>query len=621
MTMLVSPSVRRRPDMKALFFEAAKAAGLENDELGQRLIETAARQGRSVIDDLIDSKQVNEEDFLRHVAATLALPYETDLKPRHSRKLREVCNAQLALRHRVLPLALGTLELPSEQPEDEEPASASALPEVEAPTDHPEGEADTPPDRLILVTYDPFNLLAKQAATQAIDLPIEWRMASRTRVLQGIQKLYGVGADTFEQILAGREGDTSFMDLKEEVNVLDEDDEEASVVKFVNTILRQALNQRATDIHVEPLESNLRVRYRIDGRLQEVPVPENIKALQSMVIARLKIMSRLDIAERRLPQDGRIGLELEGKSIDVRVATIPTVEGEQVSLRLLNQEKFSIQKLGLEPHVRSTIESLLKMSNGIILITGPTGSGKSTSLYAFLSELNTPYRRIVTVEDPVENKLEGVMQIAVKPEINLTFAAGLRSILRADPNVVMVGEMRDLETAEIAIRAALTGHLVFSTLHTNDAIAGITRLVDMGVEPFLVSASVRAFLAQRLVRRLCKKCRKPVSHDRDYLDSIGFPGAKVAAGSQIYMVNERGCDHCSHTGVLGRLAIYEIAVLTQGVQDLVVKRASESDIRAKAIEEGFIPMRQYGFKKVLDGETTIEEVISVTTMDMKMIED
>jgi general secretion pathway protein E len=618
MTMLASPTVRRRPDMKALFFEAAKASGLENEELGQKLIENAARQGRSVIDDMIDSKQVNEEDFLRHVAATLALPYEHDLKPRHSRKLRDVCNAQVALRHRVLPLSLGAMELPAELKE-EDASPASALPEVEATAD--DGESEGPPDRIILVTYDPFNLLAKQAASQAIDLPIEWRMASRTRVLQGIQKLYGVGADTFEQILAGRDGDTSFMDMKEEVNVLDEDDEEASVVKFVNTILRQALNQRATDIHVEPLESNLRVRYRIDGRLQEVPVPENIKALQSMVIARLKIMSRLDIAERRLPQDGRIGLELEGKSIDVRVATIPTVEGEQVSLRLLNQEKFSIQKLGLEPHVRTTIESLLKMSNGIVLITGPTGSGKSTSLYAFLSELNTPFRRIVTVEDPVENKLEGVMQIAVKPEINLTFAAGLRSILRADPNVVMVGEMRDLETAEIAIRAALTGHLVFSTLHTNDAIAGITRLVDMGVEPFLVSASVRAFLAQRLVRRLCKKCRLPVSHDREYLDSIGFPTAKNGGAGQIFMLNARGCDNCNHTGILGRLAIYEIAVLTQGVQDLVVKRATESDIRAKAIEEGFIPMRQYGFKKVLDGETSIEEVISVTTMDMKMIED
>jgi general secretion pathway protein E len=611
MTMLASPPApRRRPQMKSLFLEAAKAAGIENEELGQKIIDNAARQGRSVIDDMIDSKLVNEEQFLGHVAATLGLPYEDELKPRNSRRIRDVCGPQLALRHRLLPLALG--EMTAAPAEDEAPEPP---PSSEAPSDQAAAA-----DRLVLATYDPFDLLAKQAASQVIHLPIEWRMASRTRVLHGIQKLYGVGADTFEQILAGRDGDNSFMDMKEEVNVLDEGDEEASVVKFVNTIIRQALQQRATDIHVEPLENNLRVRYRIDGRLLEVPVPENIKALQSMVIARLKIMARLDIAERRLPQDGRIGLELEGNSIDVRVATIPTVEGEQVSLRLLNQEKFSLEKLGLKPHIRNTIVSLLKMSNGIVLITGPTGSGKSTSLYAFLSELNTPFRRIVTVEDPVENKLEGVMQIAVKPEINLTFAAGLRSILRADPNVVMVGEMRDLETAEIAIRAALTGHLVFSTLHTNDAIAGITRLVDMGVEPFLVSASVRAFLAQRLVRRLCKKCRKPVEHDREYLNSIGFPAWPDGVPTRIYMNNPKGCDACGHTGVLGRLAIYEIAVLTQKVQDLIVKKATEADIRTQALQEGFLPMRQYGFMKVIDGEVTIEEVISVTTMDLKMVE-
>lgn len=615
MTMLPHSGGNRRPNIKALFLEAALAAGLENEEFGQKLIDNAARQGRSVIDDFLDSKQVTEEAFLEHIAKALGMPYEMELKPRNSRRLREVCSAQLALRHRVLPLNLGPLA--PEPNENDIPENSDAGPDSPAPAPP---DADAPPDRLVVVTYDPFNLLAKQAASQGVELPLEWRLASRTRVLQGIQKLYGVGADTFEEILAGREGDTSFMDMKEEVNVLDEGDDEASVVKFVNTILRQALQSRATDIHVEPLENNLRVRYRIDGRLQEVPVPENIKALQSMVIARLKIMSRLDIAERRLPQDGRISLELEGNPVDVRVATIPTVEGEQVSLRLLNQEKFSIDRLGLMPHVRKTVETLLKMSNGIILITGPTGSGKSTSLYAFLSELNTPYRRIVTVEDPVENKLEGVMQIAVKPEINLTFAAGLRSILRADPNVVMVGEMRDLETAEIAIRAALTGHLVFSTLHTNDAIAGITRLVDMGVEPFLVSASVRAFLAQRLVRRLCKRCRKPVHHDREYLDSIGFPSEANGGGGVIYGINEKGCDHCGHTGVFGRLSIYEIAVLTEHVQDLIVKRVPEADIRAAAIEEGFLPMRQYGFMKVLEGETTIEEVISVTTVALKMTE-
>lgn len=610
-----APAARGRRNMREIFLSAAQAAGLENEELAVKIIENAARQGRSIIDDMLDSKQVNEEEFLAAVAEALGLPFERDVKTRNSRRMRELCGPALAIRHRIVPLGVGNLEdLPDDEqklePEDAgQPAAAPETPEG--------GEAASAPERLVLATYDPFNLLTKQAAAQGIALPLEWRMGSRTKILTAIQKLYGVGADTFEQILAGREGDTSFMDLKEEVTVLDEEDDEASVVKFVNTIVRQALQQRATDIHVEPLENNLRVRYRIDGRLVEVPVPENIKALQSMVIARLKIMARLDIAERRLPQDGRIGLEMEGNSIDVRVATIPTVEGEQVSLRLLNQQKFSIERLGLMPHVRNTITSLLKMSNGIILITGPTGSGKSTSLYAFLSELNAPHRRIVTIEDPVENKLEGVMQIAVKPEINLTFAAGLRSILRADPNVVMVGEMRDLETAEIAIRAALTGHLVFSTLHTNDAIAGITRLVDMGVEPFLVSASVRAFLAQRLVRRLCKRCRIPVTHDAEYLRSIDFP---LNASGTIYMINEKGCDHCGHTGVFGRLAIYEIAVLTQSVQDLIVKRATEQEIRDAAKREGFLPMRQYGFMKVLEGETSIEEVISVTTMDLKMVE-
>jgi type II secretory ATPase GspE/PulE/Tfp pilus assembly ATPase PilB-like protein len=444
-------------------------------------------------------------------------------------------------------------------------------------------------------------------------------MASRTRVLASIQKMYGVGADVFEAILRGRDlTDNAAMDLTEETTVLDEDDDEASVVKFVNQILREALQNRATDIHVEPMENNLRIRYRIDGLLRDIPVPDNIKALQSMVIARLKIMSRLDIAERRLPQDGRIGLELEGQSIDVRVATVPTVYGESVSLRLLGQQKFTLDKLGLIPSTRNTVESLLRLSNGIVLITGPTGSGKSTSLYTFLSVLNTIDSRIITVEDPVENKIEGVMQIAVKPEINLTFASGLRSILRADPDIVMVGEMRDKETAEIAIRSALTGHLVFSTLHTNDSIAGITRLVDMGIEPFLVSASIRGFLAQRLVRRLCTKCRIKHPVDWHMFRELGYTGPEEGA---MYEPKPRGCDHCHHTGFLGRLAIYEICVVTKNIADMITARASEADVRAQALKEGFMPMRDYGLHKILQGDTTLEEVVSVTTTDMAMIQD
>jgi type II secretory ATPase GspE/PulE/Tfp pilus assembly ATPase PilB-like protein len=351
------------------------------------------------------------------------------------------------------------------------------------------------------------------------------------------------------------------------------------------------------------------VRFRIDGVLQNA---ESLPRFASeAIISRIKIMSRLDIAERRLPQDGRINLQLGGNSIDVRVATVPTVEGESVSLRLLNQERFNLARLMMLPHIEDNIRRLLKVSNGIVLITGPTGSGKSTSLYTFLSELNSPHRRIVTIEDPVENKLDGIMQIAVRPEINLTFANGLRSILRADPNVVMIGEIRDLETAEIAIRASLTGHLVFSTLHTNDSLGGISRLTDMGVEPFLLAASVRAFLAQRLVRRLCPACKRPTKLD----------ATKAAqAGLQI-TGNERacepvGCELCRNTGFRGRLAIYEIAMVTKALQELITAKASASALFAQARKDGFRPMREYGWEKVLAGETTLEEVVSATSTEV-----
>jgi type II secretory ATPase GspE/PulE/Tfp pilus assembly ATPase PilB-like protein len=493
--------------------------------------------------------------------------------------LRAVCGPQVALKHRVLPIEI-------------------------------EGEAENA--RLHMITYDPLNLLARQAAAQSIEMPIVWHMASRRRVHESLRKLYGVGADTFEQLLEGRDLDLDNLDMKDEASVIDEvEDEEASVVKFVNQIVREALDQKATDIHVEPLADNLRIRYRIDGGLVEIAVPDQIKSLQASVIARLKIMSKLDIAERRLPQDGRINLQFEGTSIDVRVATVPTVEGESVSLRLLNQEKFNVELLGMEEFVLSKIQNILSLPNGIILITGPTGSGKSTTLYSFLSELNTSDTRIVTIEDPVENKLEGVMQIAVKSEIGLTFASGLRSILRADPNIVMLGEIRDLETAEIAIRASLTGHLVFSTLHTNDALGGISRLVDMGVEPFLVSASVRAFLAQRLVRRLCSQCKTPVEVLTEQRHLLGIPDCITG---QAY--EPVGCDKCRNTGFSGRLAIYEVILIGSEMEELVSKNAASPLLKAQAVKDGYIPMREYGWHKVMKGITTIEEVVSVTATDI-----
>jgi type II secretory ATPase GspE/PulE/Tfp pilus assembly ATPase PilB-like protein len=569
--------------MTQLLLEPARRTGCEDLPALAEVLQGAAQRQRSPIDDVLDAGVVDEEAYLRELASDLGLEWLGDIPAlENPLPLRESCGPRIALRHRLLPVAI-------------------------------EGEGDH--KRLKLATFDPFNLVSRQAAAQELALPIDWCMASRRRIHEALRRLYGVGADTFEQILEGRDFDYDNLDSGEdEANVIDaDDDEEASVVKFVNQIIREALDQRATDIHVEPLSSNLRIRYRIDGRLLEIAVPENIKALQSSVIARLKIMARLDIAERRVPQDGRINLQFEGATIDVRVATVPTVEGESVSLRLLNQEKFNLDKLGMEPYVRKKIESLLHLPNGIILITGPTGSGKSTSLYSFLSEVNHPEQRIVTVEDPVENKLTGVMQIAVKSEIGLTFATALRSILRADPNIVMIREIRDLETAEIAIRASLTGHLVFSTLHTNDAIGGISRLVDMGVEPFLVSAAVRAFLAQRLVRRLCPVCKIPREVSDEDRRELGIP---LNIEGQAYSFKPGGCDRCRGTGFSGRLAIYEVVLLTQPMQELVAHSAQANEIRAQAVRDGFIPMRGYGWHKVMQGLTTIEEVISVTSSDI-----
>lgn len=566
--------------MTDLLISPARDSGCEDLDALADVVQAASEQQRSPVDDVLDSAKVDEEPYLQALADKTGLEWVANIPEfENIEAIRSVCGPRVALAHQVLPMEI-------------------------------EGEEGA--ESLVLLTYDPLNLIARQAATQQIDLPIIWKMASRRRIYDALRKLYGVGADTFEQILEGRDLDYDNLESADEANVIDADeDEEASVVKFVNQIIREALQQRATDIHVEPLHDNLRIRYRIDGLLVDVTVPDNIKALQSSVIARLKIMAHLDIAERRLPQDGRINLQFEGDTIDVRVATVPTVEGESVSLRLLNQEKFTIERLQMEPFVEDKIKNLLKLSNGICLITGPTGSGKSTSLYSFLSEVNSPDTRIVTIEDPVENKLPGVMQIAVKSEIGLTFASGLRSILRADPNIVMIGEIRDLETAEIAIRASLTGHLVFSTLHTNDALGGISRLVDMGVEPFLVSASVRAFLAQRLVRRLCPKCKKP--HE---LTALQREELEIPAHIQGQCYDAVGCDDCRGTGFAGRLAIYEVVLITDEMQDLIVRGEDSRTLLAQAEKDGYIPMREYGWHKCLAGETTLEEVISVTSAEL-----
>ncbi|MDB9741334.1 GspE/PulE family protein [Akkermansiaceae bacterium] len=551
---------------------ALQSGAVESDELSL-VIATAAENKETGVDAVIAAGLVREDDFCEGLATMFQLQWisgELKCEADDVEELKETLDPMLAVQHQVFPIKLE------------------------------EGV-------LTLVCYDPLRIDSRQTLARRINHSIVWKVASRRRVREAISQLYGVGAGTFEQILEGR--DTEDLNRGESSMVIDDDmSEEASVLKFVNNIIREALAQQATDIHVEPHSDKLVIRYRVDGHLIEVPIPDHIHKLEAAVIARLKIMSHLDVSERRVPQDGRISLSHEGKSIDVRVATIPSIEGETVSLRLLNQGNYNLEKLDLEDHLLRDVKTLLALTNGVILATGPTGSGKSTSLYSFLSELNTFDTRIVTIEDPVENKLAGIVQIAVKSDVGLTFARGLRSILRADPNIVMVGEIRDGETAEIAIRASLTGHLVFSTLHTNSAIGAVSRLVDMGVEPYLISASVRGLLAQRLVRKLCEHCKRPSSHWNDEVrEQLGI--SPEFTGTPFEAV---GCPECRHTGYSGRLGLYEVCIVSPEIQDMVSQGVDESQIRERALQEGFEDMRDYGIRKVMKGLTTIEEVFSST---------
>ena len=469
---------------------------------------------------------------------------------------------------------------------------------------------------VVLATYDLFNSIGRQLAAQLLKKPAEWVLVPRAQLLRAMKTLYGVGAETFDEILKTNRSFETLQDVEASTD-LNADDPEASVVKFVNQIIREAIIERATDIHVEPLESDLRIRYRIDGILHEVAVPPQLRLLQSAIISRLKVMAHMDIAERRLPQDGRINLQARDQNIDVRVSTIPTVNGESISLRLLSrsEQHFGFDRLDLSEKQSRIIRHLLAQPNGIILLTGPTGCGKSTSLYCFLSSINSVQRRIITIEEPVEYRLPGVSQIDVKPEIDLTFAKGLRHILRQDPNVVMVGEIRDIETADISIRAAMTGHLVFSTLHTNDAVGGITRLLDMDVEPFLLASVVKSFIAQRLVRTICPDCVESVEYPREYLSEIGFPlelGTAFRRGA--------GCDNCRQTGYQGRLAIYEICVVTEPLKKLIMQKRDGGELKQCAIAQGMETLRTDGWRRVAQGKTTIEEVVRVTQTDEVMAE-
>jgi general secretion pathway protein E len=439
---------------------------------------------------------------------------------------------------------------------------------------------------------------------------VEWHLAPADRLRQLIIENYGVGAGSIEDSDEPEEFSSGLA-----LNI--EADADAAVVRFVRDIIAQAIEDGATDIHFEPQEGQLRIRYRVDGLLVAVPVPENLLRYQDAIISRLKIMARLNISEKRLPQDGRINFRAGENTLDIRVSTIPTIYAESVSLRLLNQKKeaYTMDRLGMDAEEQAAVNKVLDYPHGIILVTGPTGSGKSTSLNAFLRKINSTDLRIVTVEDPIEYEVPGANQMQVRPEIGLSFASALRHVLRQDPDVIMVGEIRDRETADIAIRASLTGHLVFSTLHTNDAPGAITRLIDMGIEPFLVASAIELVIAQRLVRRLCPDCSKPAPISAVKLrDTLAILGLDPKLGDEIRELPAAvGCERCRNTGFRGRIGLFEIFKPDESLHDLIVHRESTRSLAKAARDHGMRTLQQSGWNKVLAGHTTLDEVLRVIT--------
>ncbi len=553
-----------------------KQTGLfEAAQIG-RLLETKAEGGASITRRVLDEKLADEEAFLAAVGKVLGYPF---LRLKEMAVGEEVLGrlpAKVVFQYNVVPMGVEN-------------------------------------GCLRVATNDPFTPGLADALRLVSGLRIRLALSPSADIAKAINRFYGVGADTVERLIQDNRIEVAPEETLTKVDLSDLD-HEASIVKFVNQVIWEAYKDRATDIHFEPMEDELRIRYRVDGVLHQTSMPPQLKRFQAAILSRIKVMANMDIAEKRLPQDGRIGLEIHGESLDIRVSTIPTVYGESVSLRLLTRNSgiLSLDGVGMAPRDDAIIRKLIRRPHGILLVTGPTGSGKSTTLYAWLHTINSVEKRIITIEDPIEYEMAGVNQIHVRAEIGLTFATGLRHILRQDPNVIMVGEIRDFETAEIAIRASLTGHLVFSTLHTNDSAGAITRLLDMGIEPFLVASSVEAIVAQRLVRVLCDGCKRPQEPDPSFLRGIRFPVASLD-GQPVY--EAAGCEKCRQTGFLGRSGIFEVLTISDAIRPMIIARESSNTIKQRGIADGMRTLRDDGWVKVLKGKTTIEEVLRVTEED------
>ncbi len=473
----------------------------------------------------------------------------------------------------------------------------------------PLGNGDTPP---VIAVNDPFDYETIDHITRNLKTGfVETVLAPENEILKAINLAFEEGPHTAEQVLKDIDEEDSeriFAEIEQITDLL-EDTSEAPVIKFVNLMLSKAVKSRASDIHIEPYQQELAVRFRIDGLLYPMFAPP--KRLHPSIISRIKVMAGLNIAEKRVPQDGRIEIRVADKNIDIRVSTLPTVYGERLVMRLLDKSSrlFELHELGIPENQLAQISGLITLSHGIILVTGPTGSGKTTTLYAALSQINTPEKNIITIEDPVEYQIPGIGQVPVNRKVGLNFANGLRTIVRQDPDVILVGEIRDLETAEIAIQAALTGHLVFSTLHTNDAASAVTRLIDMGIEPFLITSSVLAIVAQRLVRTICPYCKQPVGMNADLMKELSISKPDLR---DITLHEGKGCEKCLETGYMGRQGVFEIMRISEKIKQVILSTSDANAIKQAAMSEGMRTLRQEGTEKVIQGVSTPQEVLRVT---------
>ena len=554
-----------------LALNVLKATGLYSDEALAKIADGRARNPEmGLVEAVLKFGGAKEADFLRKTGEFLGFDYVELEKAQPRPDVLQKLPASAVYQYNVLPLKF----------------------------------AD---GALTVVSSDPFSTMAADGLRLAAGCPVKIALAPREEIDKAVKKFYGVGADAIEKMIEdGRyavdedDGSMSKIDVGAE-------GEEASIVKFVNRIIAEADRQGATDIHIEPQETELRIRYRIDGMLHKVDVPPQLNRLKSAIISRIKVMANLDIAEKRLPMDGRIGIRLGGEDIDIRVSTMPGAWGESISLRLLAKSGNFVKMvdLGFNPRDFKVVDKIIRRPNGIFLVTGPTGSGKSTSLYSFLHEVNTMDVRILTAEDPIEYQMDGIIQVQMNKDIGLDFARTLRAFLRQDPDKIMVGEIRDRETAEIAINASLTGHMVFSTLHTNDAAGAFPRMIDMGVEPFLIASAVAGVMGQRLCRRLCPKCRREVPLDRKFYD-LNYPPEKET------VFEPAGCEDCAKTGYKGRRALFEVLEVDEEIEGAIVRRANATEIRDISLSKGMKTLREDGWAKVFAGVTSVKEIMRVT---------